>query len=299
MARQGFGINAHVPTKVQIEKTIGLGCEWIRIDFDWRVIEPARGKYNWGAYDTAVNTAFQRGLKIYGTVAYSPAWLNNDYRECPASASEWAYFVVKCASRYNGKIMHWGLWNEPNLKQFYIGSRTEYLETILKQGSQAIRSVNKNIRIVVGDFATTSSSDWPEWFALAYKNHTLFDIFSWHTYQDSASEIKMRYNMGKLPPFGWILPQYRPFSWYIDKAKAKGKEIWLTETGWKAKESSSKEMKSQRENIQKLLKIQKDIDASVMFVYELQDDANISDKWGMYKADGTPKLAAEWLINNK
>lgn len=291
-----LGINAHIPTTALIDKAVECGFKWIRLDFAWNVLEPKKGVYNWSAMDTAVNYAVKKGLMIYGPIAYSPAWLNKDHRECPTNPDEWAYFVAKCASRYMNKINHWGLWNEPNLKQFYVGSKEDYLKVILIKGNQALRSISKNIKIVAGDLATTSSSDWPDWFELLYKNHTLYDIFAWHTYQSNASTIYFRYMLGKIPLISWFIRSYQPFKWYLDKVKQNGKEIWLTETGWKAK--NSKEEKKQKDNIEDLQEIQNDIDSSVTFIYEIIDDQNIDDKWGIYKADGSKKQTAEWLTTN-
>ena len=41
----GRGINAHIPTKQDIDNVVLCGCEWIRIDFDWKTIENGQSSF--------------------------------------------------------------------------------------------------------------------------------------------------------------------------------------------------------------------------------------------------------------
>ena len=295
---QGRGINAHVPSKTDIDKVAACGCEWIRLDFDWRTIEPKKGTFKWSAYDTAVEYSRSKGLKIYATLAYVPSWINADCHVCPDSFN-WTYFCTKVAVRYGTKIDVYSLWNEPNLKQFYKGSKDDYVNVILKCGSNALKSVvGGTLTVAAGDLATVSGSDWVEWFKLLKKHHDLYDVFSWHVYQDSASEVISRYEHGKFPVVGWLVPKWRPFKWEIDDIRKKGKRVFLTETGLKAKENKSKEMNAQRDFVRKLDKIRKETKSEVVFLYDLKDYPG-QDPWGVFKKDGMPKKAAEWMMDNK
>jgi len=296
---QGRGLNAHIPTKSEIDKVVACSCEWIRLDFDWRYIEPKKGKFNWSSYDTAVDYSRQKGLKIYASLAYVPDWVNSDYRACP-DVFNWVYFCTKVGARYAGRIDVYSLWNEPNLKQFYTGSKEDYLNVILKSGYNALKSIaGGNLVVAAGDLATTGSSSWESWFSLLKKNSNLFDVFSWHTYQSSADEVISRYETGKFPIIGWIVPKWRPFKWHIDSIRKKGKRIFLTETGLKAKKNKQSELKDQKDFVEKLDKIRKETKAEVVFLYELKDYPQFSDKWGVFDEQCNPKKAAEWLMANK
>ena len=68
----GIGINTHIPTKNDIDKVVSCGFDWIRIDFSWNLIEPKRGSFKWEPFDTAIEYAKLKGLKIYGTISYVP-----------------------------------------------------------------------------------------------------------------------------------------------------------------------------------------------------------------------------------
>lgn len=294
----GRGINAHLPSKSDIDKVVNIGCEWIRIDFDWRTLEPKRGSFNWSPYDNAVNYAKSKGLKIYVTLAYVPKWLNEDHRVCP-DVFNWVYFCTKIASRYNTKIDVYSLWNEPNLKDYSKISLKDYIEIILKSGHNAIKSVNPNLQIAAGDISTLGSSDWYDWFHELKKHADLFDIFSWHVYAGSISNTISRYNSGKFAPFGWLIDKWKPFKWEIEDIRKKGKKIFITETGLKAKPSKYSELKAQRNFVRELEKLRKETKTDAIFIYDLKDYRQFSEKWGIFDEYEKPKISAEWLIANK
>lgn len=296
---QGRGLNAHIPTKEEIDKVVACGCEWIRLDFDWRTIEPKKGTFNWGAYDTAVQYSKSKGLKIYATLAYVPYWVNSDYRACPDSFN-WVYFCTKVATRYTNRIDVYSLWNEPNLKQFYTGSKDKYIKVILEAGRNAIKNVSGGKLVVAaGDLATVGGSSWYSWYKLLKKHTDLFDVFSWHVYEKSASKLIRRYEHGKFPIIGWLVSKWRPFKWMVEEMRKKGKPSFLTETGLKAKPNKSSELKKQEEFVKDLEKIRKKTDSDVVFLYDLKDYPQFKDKWGIFDEKGNPKKSAQWLMNNK
>ena len=73
-----FGVNVHAPQGPEMNaafdrlKAAGIG--WVRIDFIWAWAEPVRGKYDWRVYDAIAAAANARGLEVYATLAYTPAW---------------------------------------------------------------------------------------------------------------------------------------------------------------------------------------------------------------------------------
>ena len=133
-----------------------------------------------------------------------------------------------------------------------------------------------------------------------YRSIFIINIFSWHTYQDSSNEVISRYKLGKIPIIGWIVPKWRTFKWEIDDIrKKKNKQIFLTETGLKARTNKSSELKDQKEFVKDLEKIRKETDSTAIFIYELNDDKNINDKWGIFDESKNPKQSAQWLIKNR
>ena len=294
----GRGINAHLPSAADISLAAACGCKWIRLDFDWRAIEPKKGQFNWAPYDAAVRAARANGMKVYATLAYVPTWVNADYRACPDTFN-WAYFCTKVGVRYNGQINVFSLGNEPNLKDFYTGSQKDYVNVILKAGYHALKSVSGNIVIAGGDLSTASKSNWWSWFSLLKKNSQYYDVFAWHVYQKTADKVLSRYSRGRFPIVGWLVPKWRPFKWMLDGIKKKGKAVFLTETGLKARTSSKKELDNQKEFVSKLEKIRKDTKSDAIFIYDLKDNSLFKEKWGVFDERGNPKKSAQWLMNNR
>ena len=294
----GRGINAHIPSKKDIDNVVACGCEWIRIDLDWRSIEPKRGSFNWSQYDTAIKYAKSNGLKVYATIAYVPKWLNEDHRACP-DVFNWVYFCTKIATRYSSQIDVYSLWNEPNLKDYSNISLNDYINIILKAGYNAIKSVNTNLQVAAGDISTLSSSDWYKWMHELKKHTDIFDIFSWHVYAGSISNTISRYNNGKFAPFGWLIDKWKPFKWEIEDIKAKGKKIFITETGMKARATKYSEQKEQRNFVRELEKLRKETKSDAVFIYDLKDYNQFPEKWGIFDEAGFPKIAAQWMMENK
>jgi Beta-galactosidase len=71
-----YGINVHLPSSALLDQVAAAGIAWIRVDFNWFMMEPARGVYDWTTTDAVVSDARARSLNIYATLAYSPAWAN-------------------------------------------------------------------------------------------------------------------------------------------------------------------------------------------------------------------------------
>src|ERR671930_426475 len=60
-----YGINAHLPSSAQLDRVAAAGIAWIRVDFNWFMLEPARGVYDWTLTDAVVSDARARGLNVY------------------------------------------------------------------------------------------------------------------------------------------------------------------------------------------------------------------------------------------
>jgi beta-galactosidase GanA len=67
-----YGINAHLPSSVLLDRVAAAGIAWIRVDFNMDQIQPAPGQYNWALTDQVVQDARARGLHLYPTLAYAP-----------------------------------------------------------------------------------------------------------------------------------------------------------------------------------------------------------------------------------
>jgi polysaccharide biosynthesis protein PslG len=120
-----------------------LGATWIRVDFNWAIIQPKNGtEYDWSKYDRLVRAADAHQLKILTVVGYTPQWARESacqlaarsQRCAPRSNTEFARFVGTAAKRYSKQsVRGWEIWNEPNL--------VAYWKTTQPDGSQFVDPV--------------------------------------------------------------------------------------------------------------------------------------------------------------
>src|SRR5262252_1447911 len=160
------GVNTHLPPADTLDLTHELHTGWIRIDFNWFMAEPAQGQYDWSVFDAVANGAHDRGLHVFASVGYGPAWAsisndrmgdgpNNDVPDANAYRS----FVAAAAARYaDGRIEAWGPWNEPNLGQFFEGTRDEWVNNVFAPGVDGIRQGCPNCKVVGPELATIGSA---------------------------------------------------------------------------------------------------------------------------------------------
>lgn len=289
------GINTHIPNEMDIKNVSKCKLRKIRVDFNWCQIESKRNQYSWDKLDKAIKLANEYNLEVYADIAYSPSWVARQIEDCPP-ADLFEEFVSIAVDRYVGKVKYWGVWNEPNLQLFYTGTKKDYVNNILIPGLTAIKETDPNAIIVGGDIATTSDDSWLKWVDLMYNNRKYFDVFAMHTYQHSVKKLKNKFVSGKLPPFGWISKKNRPWNWAIEKFKDAGKEIWLTETGFKTNSFSNSELNDQKKYIKELQSLSKKVKLDSIFIYDTRDDNHFADKWGIFYSNGEPKPAAEHLI---
>lgn len=212
-----YGMVTHYLDATLGDKMTELGAGFVRLDFNWFQIEPSKGNFDWGGVDSFVNHAQARGLKVFATLAYSPGWANGGQPERvpPTNIQDWYDFVYAVAVHFNGRVDHWGMWNEPNDSNFFAGSRAQY-ETIASTGRSAVKAVNANMRVLGPDVAIGGILDG--WFAAVMNStgHSTFDIVTVHYY------VNPNDNRTK-----WV-DQF--MDTYVAPSRY-GKDVWMTETG--------------------------------------------------------------------
>ncbi len=238
-----YGINVHAPQNEQLERLFDsverAGISWVRIDFIWAWVEPERGVFDWQVYDDIVAAAAARHLEVLAMVAFTPEWATDGppFSGVPRDPREWEAFCQQAAERYGGRIRFWEVWNEPNLSEFWAGTRREYLDVILTPGARAIRAARSDAQIGGPALAhlTSGERDWYAWLAAVLQEAADdLDFLTHHAYDrdgpdDLTEKLDGRTIFGS-DPAGWALvaPSLREvldaFSW--------SGPVWLTETGW-------------------------------------------------------------------
>ncbi|MDX1631503.1 MAG: cellulase family glycosylhydrolase, partial [Thermoanaerobaculia bacterium] len=300
-----WGINVHAPEEERLrllfDSTAAAGIDWVRIDFVWAVVEPKPGLVDWTVYDEIVTAARARGLRVLALIGYTPAWATDGSRisGVPRRVHRWSDFCYRAARRYRDDILHWEVWNEPNLPRFWTGSRLQYIEGILEPAARAIRSANPEARIGgpgLGHFVS-GEREWHAWLLdiLREAGHEL-DFLTHHAYDLEDPRGVMRKLLGVTPsgdePAAW---KEEPPSLREVLAHASwDRPVWLTETGWV---TSRLDESRQADHYRTFLDLWASPELKPpwlekVFFYELQDDRNPNvPNYGILRVSGREKPA--------
>ncbi|MGQ9618785.1 MAG: endo-1,4-beta-xylanase [Candidatus Aminicenantia bacterium] len=284
-----YGINAHLPKADVLDKIRNAGIKWVRFDFNWNEIEPSQGYFIWSECDTAVNLARERGLSIFATLSYTPPWAGDGSRNSvPKDSNLWENFVRRAVEKFKGRISYWGIWNEPNLKDFFKGSVDEYINIILIPAYKAIKSTDPNSKVVAPDLShlyATIESRWDSWLEkILSTSKQYIDVISHHIY-DTPDNCFLK--MDSYDPKNPLAPSLLKV---IREAGASGKPLWITETGWNTWEVSEDTQADYYKRFLQLMKSKGYVEK--VFFYEIIDDPNPNiPPFGILRVDRSEKKA--------
>jgi len=282
------GINVHLASDAALAKVAEAGIPWIRIDVNWNAIEPARGRWDFSQVDRVVATARARGLSIFATLAYTPGWANGGLGAAyPADdVNLWKNFVKVAVTRYRDSIRYWGIWNEPNLPEFYARSKENFLNQVFLPAALEIRTSAPAAFIVGPDLAhlTSTGNEWYFWLKYILQNAANWiDVVSHHVYEDKG----VYYLFELLESGDGLLPSVKSV---VSEAGCGGKPFWLTEVGWQTAKVTEQ---TQADRYLEMLQGQATRGYPIkVFFYELVDPPQAgSVPWGILHSDLSAKPA--------
>jgi hypothetical protein len=302
-AASPYGVDIHAPQGAQLgfvlDQVRAAGIGWVRIDFVWSDVETAPGVFDWSVYDALATAAEARGLTVYATLAYTPAWATHGAPTTgvPDDPGSWADFCARAAQRYASSIRYWGLWNEPNLSKFWSGTRQQYIDDILIPGADAIHGASAAAKVGGPELAHVSSSQWYYWLrdSLSQAGSHL-DFVTHHVY-DSDGNGAVTNRLNGSTPFGGD-----PGLWTIIDPSVKevlqntgwwGRPFWLTETGWQSGEVSEATQAAYYTGLLNDWFTGQPGQGWVgqLFFYEIEDPPGSPSTWGILRADASKKPA--------
>lgn len=268
-----FGVNSHTAGNDLIVTLAEAGIRWHRIDINWDELEPGRGVHAWAELDRLVELATQRNLQLYGSIAYTPAWASGGKpREAaPNDGADYVAFVRAVARRYRGRpLVALGLWNEPNLRQFYQGTLDFYLNALVVPGLRALHEEAPEIARCGPDLS--SSKDVDKWLdAVSSAAGPLLDVLTHHQY-DGKDRVDRRVQAiddlrKKLERFGFG-----------------GRPLWISEIGWDVPHKATPETQAEHlRGVMAAMQARRDWWQKT-FWYDSHGPT-----WGLLGADGTPQ----------
>lgn len=175
-----YGINTFLEQEVEVikrDRQVAMiaeaGFGWIRQEFPWQDIEiHERGDFvdrrndpngidAWAKYDHIVDVIEQYGLRLQVRLSNPPAWTHSNpdigEKAPPDDLQDFVNFAVAVAERYRGRILHYQVWNEPNIYPEWGEQAVNpeaYTEMLCRTYS-ALKEVDPNIIVISAALAPT------------------------------------------------------------------------------------------------------------------------------------------------
>lgn len=145
-----------------------VGANWIKQQMRWGDFGhgPNAADVDWSGFDTIINAASERGLKVMLSIVTAPDWSRpglSGTHGPPSDLNAYATFVGMVVDRYKGKVNAIEVWNEQNLDREWATtpqqlSATQYVD-MLKLAYAIIKSKDPNIIVISGALSPTGKDD--------------------------------------------------------------------------------------------------------------------------------------------
>jgi hypothetical protein len=225
LPRTFFGMHIHRPHTIWPSLNGSLGA--VRIwdtAAQWADVNPAKGVFQWAVLDYHVSRARAHGADVIMTLGRTPRWASARPTEPsaygPGQAAEpaldqyWQDWVRAVATRYQGKIRYWEIWNEPNDPAFFSGS-AEKLVDLSRQAYTILKTSDPQNQVLSPSPYEISYLD----YYLSLGGGAVADVIGYHFYLDEAPEALAN----------WYIPRV----WAVLEAHGQAaKPLWNTEGGY-------------------------------------------------------------------
>ncbi len=292
-----YGINAHLPDDDTLDLISTTGVDWVRLSISWAGIEPAKGYRFWDYIDDRVDAVHARGLNILITISQTPDWASESGQanDLPLDPSDWQTFIEVAVARYQDRVHHWGIWNEPNGGggEYFSGTPEGFREQILLPGARGVKAADSTAYVVAPGI--TIHTGWETWMRgiLSEEAKAAVDIVAVHLYV-----------VGDADDLFWLVDDREvgnddiaPLETVLAELDLMDKPIWLEETGWPTGGTYAVTEQQQADYYHDLLwGLYGRSVVDVVFPYEMIDDPEAtggSTNFGLVRADYSLKPAYE------
>ncbi len=135
------------PQFMPVLRRAGVG--WLRGFYEWQIIQPVPGRWNFTLPDALVRTARANDVHLVGVLAYLAPWASADggTRQFPIKDIRfWRDYVDGLVTRYHADIKYWEIWNEFNGSFAPGGTPAQYAE-LVREAAIAAKKIDPNAKI--------------------------------------------------------------------------------------------------------------------------------------------------------
>jgi polysaccharide biosynthesis protein PslG len=285
-------------SETDVNKTLdelqSLGVTDVRIAVPWIFVQPNSSQsYDWSKVDMVVDAAAARNMGVLGVISGTPTWAGFPINGHPSPAV-YADFASAVATRYQGKISAYEIWNEPNGVTFWSPVSAKAYTDLLKAAYPAIKAADPSATVIggvlgaVGDIAGISTN------AASFVNqmyadgaHGFFDALSFHPYHYVTP-----FSKGTLA--GDPIEQVAAIRALMLANGDGALKLWATEYGLPTSEVSQAQQAAYIHDF--VVAWQQVQGAGPMFIYTTRDAATgaFDDEanFGIFTTNWSPKIAA-------
>jgi len=167
--KSDIGIQIHIHREDQeflLNHLSALDVGWVKVQVSWKIYEPQQGQYDdyrLNELDQMVARANESGIKVMLSVVKAPEWsrTTTEMDGPPSDYQTYTSFMTFLASRYEGKVHAYELWNEANLQREWNGAQLSPADTValISAGAEGVRATDTGATLISGAPAPTGIND--------------------------------------------------------------------------------------------------------------------------------------------
>jgi hypothetical protein len=313
-----IGMNSVWNNACNLDALRSAGVTMQRFDVDWPSVEPQRGQWRWGEFDSLFEVAARHGVTVLPLLMGIPSWAGGSHYSVSTDQSGFAHYTAQVVRRYGPQGTFWRthrnvpyrparwfeIWNEPYLSLFSDGGpNPAAYARLVKAAATAGHRARPSAKFLMAADVTgeTESGALTPWLAPMYRAvpdlNRYFDGVAVHPY--SAPRGPLTFNRGHDARF-----EFRRIETLRHDFVSRGarKPFWITELGWSTCPASPENCNSESQQATYLRQAFQKVKRSypwvrALFVYNYRDSTTVTDptdkeRWfGLIRRDGTPKPA--------
>ena len=212
----------------------------------WPQVEPVKGQFNWTGPDRVIGRLASRGIRTlpvaYGSPGYAGGRLETPPVRSKSARRQWKEFLRKAVNRYRPggdywtdpslypaqhpdasprPIRAWQIWNEPNLRKFFLPRPSVHrYGRLLRISHEAITSRDPRARIVLAGMSSSGEVDPWSFLDRLYRLKAIkrdFDAAAVHPYSSNLRHLRL---------------QVRRVRRVMKRHGDGHTGVWITELGW-------------------------------------------------------------------
>jgi hypothetical protein len=201
-----------------------LGADHVRISLEWSDVESQAGIFDFSRKDQIVDDLLAQNISILAMLYYDndnaethcpgvPGPTGDNTYICPADVPDFLEYVNATVNHFQGRVMAWEIWNEPNVAQFWGGTYDEFYH-LTYETAKLIKTHYPNEYVIGGCVQVMDQRFLVDMLETGLQSY--LDGISIHIYTTMPGG-----HVERIQQIHAILQKYR-----FDG------EVWLTETGF-------------------------------------------------------------------